>query len=184
LKTDALIILCKERNQQAQSELFINYKDKLFALCLKYCRNVNEAEDNLQESFIKIFQKINQYNGKGNFEGWMKRIVINNAIDMYKKEVYINSIDEEKVSDTSIEQQEVNINLSILLQLIQELPSRYRLVFNLYEMDNYSHKEISQMLSISEGTSKSNLHRAKIILKEQITKINTASNTNPTLKHG
>ena len=165
-----LIEKCKKSDRKSQQILYNMYKDKLFALCLKYCKNRAEAEDNLQDSFIKIFQNIKAYNGKGSFEGWMKRITINRAIDRYKKEPFIEPItDQHLKEDTSIDIDTVPISLQEMLALIQELPSRYRLVFNLYELDNHTHVEISEILGISVGTSKSNLHRAKIILKEKIT---------------
>ncbi|WP_271767607.1 RNA polymerase sigma factor [Aquimarina algiphila] len=169
MDTRKLIKKCQRNNRKAQSELFHLYKDILFALSLKYCKNYSEAEDNLQDSFITIFKKINQYNFKGSFEGWMKRITINKAIDKYKKAPLLDvSIDEEKIADTRVDPETLNFPLDELLAFIQELPDRYRLIFNLYELDNYSHKEIANMLHISEGTSKSNLHRAKVILKTKI----------------
>lgn len=138
-----------------------------------------EAEDNLQDSFVTIFQKINSYKGKGSFEGWMKRITINKAIDKYKKEPFFDSIEDGQIQDkTEInEDQEHNIPLDKLLEFVQALPSRYRLVFNMYQLDNYSHQEISKELNISIGTSKSNLHRAKVILKEKITTYTLTTNT-------
>ncbi len=164
-----LIKKCQRNNRKAQSELFHLYKDVLFALSLKYCKNYNEAEDNLQDAFIAIFRKINQYNFKGSFEGWMKRITINKAIDKYKKTPFLDlEIDENKITDTNIDPVKMHFPLDKLLAFIQELPDRYRLVFNLYELDHYSHKEIAKMLDISVGTSKSNLHRAKMILKTKI----------------
>lgn len=165
-----LIEKCKKQDRNAQRILYTQYKDRLFALCLKYCKNQEEAEDNLQDSFIKIFQKIKTYNNKGSFEGWMKRITINKAIDRYKKEPYIEPItDQHLKEDTEVDTDELPISLQEMLVFIQELPSRYRLVFNLYELDNYTHVEISEILGISIGTSKSNLHRAKVILKQKIT---------------
>jgi len=173
LNLEKLIKDCKKNNLKAQCDLYNTYKDILFTLSLKYCKNIEEAQDNLQDAFIEIFKNIKKYNGKGSFEGWIKRITINKAIDKYKKESYINIvINDDILEDTTIDTDNLNVPLQIILNLIQELPSRYRLVFNLYELDNYSHKEISKMLSITEGTSKSNLHRAKLILKENIKKIN------------
>ncbi|MBQ0736429.1 RNA polymerase sigma factor [Aquimarina celericrescens] len=164
-----LIKKCQKNNRKAQSELFYLYRDVLFALSLKYCKNYSEAEDNLQDAFITIFSKINQYNFKGSFEGWMKRITINKAIDKYKKTPYVdNLIREDTIEDVIIDTEELQLSLDELLVYIQGLPDRYRLVFNLYELDGYSHKEIATMLTISEGTSKSNLHRAKSILKTKI----------------
>lgn len=187
MELDELIRLCSQKHRKAQSELFTRYKDRLFTLCLKYCKNRPEAEDHLQDSFIKIFQSIDRYRHKGSFEGWMKRIVINSAIDRYKKDTFMHPIDEERTKqeeDTTVAQSELNIPLDTLLQLIQELPSRYRLIFNLYQMDGYAHKEIADMLSISVGTSKSNLHRAKQILKEKILSLNEADRSKRKLKHG
>ncbi len=169
MDTKKLIKKCQKNNRKAQSELFHLYKDILFALSLKYCKNYNEAEDNLHDAFITIFKKINQYNFKGSFEGWMKRITINKAIDKYKKAPLLDrNLNEEKIADTKIDPDALNFSLDELLTYIQELPDRYRLVFSLYELDDYSHKEIAKMLHISEGTSKSNLHRAKSILKTKI----------------
>ncbi|MDH7445125.1 RNA polymerase sigma factor [Aquimarina sp. 2201CG14-23] len=168
-----LIKKCKKNDREAQSELFYTYKDKLFSLCLKYCRNYDEAEDILQDSFLTIFKKINQYNNKGSFEGWMKRITINKAIDRYKDDFFVNTpLKEELISDTKVDTETFQFSIDELLSFIQKLPTKYRLVFSLYELDDYSHKEIAHLLKISEGTSKSNLHRAKLLLKTMITSLN------------
>ena len=148
------------------------YKDDLYLLCLKYCKNVEDAQDNLHDGFMEIFKNIRKYAEKGSFEGWMKRIIINKAIDKYKNQREVNiTINNDLMEDSFVDTDELKLPLDILLNLIQELPNQYRLVFNLYEMDDYSHKEISELLSISEGTSKSNLNRAKIALKEKIVKL-------------
>ncbi len=166
-----LIYKCKENNRKAQGELYQLYKDTLFVLCLKYCKNTKDAEDVLQDSFVTIFQNINKYTAKGSFEGWLKRITINKAIDKYHqtKAKHLPII-EEITEDVFLEENTNEFSLDYLLECIQQLPNRYRLVFNLYELDDYSHKEISEMLNISVGTSKSNLHRAKKILKEKLSK--------------
>ena len=169
MSLEQLIEQCKKNDAKAQSQLYKLYASKLFSLCLKYSRNSAEAQDNLQDAFVTIFTKITQFKSEGSFEGWMKRIVINKAIDKYKSESFINVIvNEENLQENDTHIKEFKIPLDKILKLIQELPSRYRLIFNLYELDHFSHKEISKMLSISEGTSKSNLHRAKLILKEKI----------------
>lgn len=174
MNREQLIKACKKQNLKAQGELYVKYKNSLFTLCLKYCKNRQEAEDNLQDSFISIFNNISKYKETGSFEGWMKRITINKAIDKYKKDKRVDTyIDENILKDTSIETSSLNIPLNTILNFIQELPNKYRLVFNLYELDSYSHKEISNLLSISENTSKSNLHRAKLILKKKITTCET-----------
>ncbi|OSY88997.1 RNA polymerase sigma-70 factor [Tenacibaculum holothuriorum] len=165
-----LIEQCCQNNMEAQTKVYQLYASKLFGICLKYSKNQQDAEDTLQDSFLTIYHKIHQYNFKGSFEGWMKRITINTAIQKYRKNNTLQIIKEEEIVEEEIilELNDDTIGVDFLLKLIQELPDRYRLVFNLYVLDNYSHKEIATMLSISEGTSKSNLSRAKSILKEKI----------------
>ena len=151
----------------AQSEIYKLYADVLFGICLKYSRNYQDAEDTLQDSFLIIFDKITQYNKKGSFEGWLKRIAINTALQKYRKKTPLELVKE--VTDiedlVEIDFKDKNLDIDFLLNLIQQLPDQYRLVFNLYVLDSYSHKEISKMLNISEGTSKSNLSRARKKLK-------------------
>ena len=156
----------------AQSEIYKLYADVLFGISLKYSRNYQDAEDTLQDSFLIIFDKIKQYNNKGSFEGWLKRIVINTALQKYRKKNHLQLIKE--VSDTEevveVDFEDTHLDIGFLLKLVQELPDKYRLVFNLYVLDSYSHREISKMLNISEGTSKSNLSRARKKLKEKLEK--------------
>lgn len=169
---EELIKGCKKQALASQSTLYRLYEERFYVLSLKYCQNEQEAQDNLQDSFIAIFRQIKKYKGKGSFEGWMKRIVIYKAIDRYKKEILKRPLDTHIQAEESVEIEEhLTIPLDQILRCIQNLPSQYRLVFNLYVMDEYSHKEIAKMLSIGVGTSKSNLHRAKVILKQQIEEI-------------
>lgn len=145
-------------------------------MCLKYSRNKTEAEDNLHDSFMTIFDKIDQYSFKGSFEGWIKRITVNTVLQKYRKDQHLNVVSEDTEYEEDVDTDGTDISLSTLLGYIQELPHKYRLTFNLYVLDGYSHKEISEMLGTSTGTSKSNLARAKAILREKIekTKINIA----------
>ncbi len=168
MSQDQLIKDCKRKKLKAQSELYKRYASVLFSVCLKYAPNYAEAEDILQDAFITIFDKIHQYENKGSFEGWLKRITINKALQRYRKQSVFNLINEEEIKETEVEIEEDQVPLDFLLQIIQELPDRYRMVFNLYVLDGYSHKEIAQLLTISQGTSKSNLARARVILKEKI----------------
>ena len=168
MNPENLIKACIAQNRQAQEELYHLYKKTLFVLSLKYCLNEAEAEDNLHNSFIEIFTNIKKFDNKGSFEGWMKRITINKAITSYKKAYKFEPIVIDFEQDTTIDFDESNISLDYILSIIKELPQQYRLVFSLYELDDYSHAEIAALLSISENTSKSNLHRAKVILKEKI----------------
>ena len=138
-------------------------------MCLKYSKNYQDAEDVLQDSFLQIFKKIDQFNFKGSFEGWIKRITINVAIAKYRENAPLQVVKESEIKEKeSVEIEKVDVALDDLLKIIQQLPDRYRLVFNLYVLDEYSHKEIAKLLNISEGTSKSNLSRARIILKEKV----------------
>lgn len=154
----------------AQSEVYQLFADKLFSVCLKYSRNYQDAEDTLQDSFLIIFSKISQYKNKGSFEGWLKRITINTVLQKYRKKSPLEIVKEipenDEIEDIPLETE--IFSLDVLLAFIQQLPDRYRLVFNLYVLDNYSHKEIASLLKISENTSKSNLHRARKILKSKL----------------
>ncbi len=165
---DQLIKKCKKKNTKAQEQLYQLYSSKLFSICLKYSNDYSSAEDILQDAFMTIFDKINQYKNTGSFEGWIKRITINTALQKYRKQKLFEIINEEQIEETEIEIEEDEISLDYLLKIIQQLPDRYRLVFNLYVLDGYSHKEIAEMLEISVGTSKSNLARARYILKDKI----------------
>lgn len=175
---DELIIQCKKQDSKAQGELYKRYNRILFAICLRYSPNFVEAEDNLQDAFVTIFKKIEQYNAKGSFEGWMKRVTVNTVLQKYRKQRTFEIVDEGQIEDEEdvlVEDEE--IPLQFLLKIIQELPDRYRLVFSMYVMDGYQHKEIAEMLGISDGTSKSNLARARAILKIKIEAYNAEHNT-------
>lgn len=172
---EQLIYECTKNNTKAQEQLYHLLAPKLFAVCLKYSRSYEEAQDNLQESILLIFEKISQYKNSGSFEGWAKRVVINYVLQQYRNQK-IFEIVSEKIPDTDdVEIEDESVSIEFLTKIIQELPDRYRLVFNLYVMDDYSHKEIAEMLGINIGTSKSNLARAKAILKDKIESNNNYS---------
>lgn len=173
-----LIEKCKQQDPKAQEALYKKYSGVLFGICLKYSPNRAEAEDNLQDAFITIFGRINQFQGKGSFEGWIKRITVNTALQKYRKKKVFDISNDQQIEDTQVEVEDKQLPLDYLLKIIQELPDRYRLVFNLYVLDGYSHKEIAEMLGISDGTSKSNLARARMILRTKI------DNYNATRKKG
>ncbi len=168
LSLNQLIENCKINDTKAQSELYKLFSSKLFSICLKYSRNYAEAEDNLQDAFLTIFKKIDQFKNKGSFEGWLKRVTINTVLQQYRNQKVFDIVNENIIDDTEIDIDEDNISIDYLLQIIQELPDRYRLIFNLYVLDGYSHKDIATMLDINIGTSKSNLARARQILKQTI----------------
>jgi RNA polymerase sigma-70 factor (ECF subfamily) len=168
LSLNQLIENCKINDTKAQGELYKLFSSKLFSICLKYSRNYVEAEDNLQDAFLTIFNKIEQYKHKGSFEGWLKRITVNTVLQRYRNEKVFDIVNENIIEEVDVEVDEERFSIDFLLQIIQELPDRYRLVFNLYVLDGYSHKNIADMLNINVGTSKSNLARARQILKQNI----------------
>lgn len=167
---DELIIACKQNDRNAQGQLYKKLAPTIFGVCLKYSSSYEEAQDNLQEIFIHLFNKINSFKNEGSFEGWVKRLAINFILQQYRGKIPVfEVITEKNVKEESFEiDNSKDFTEEQLLKMIQELPNQYRLVFNLYVIDNYSHKEIAQALNISEGTSKSNLSRAKQLLKNKI----------------
>ena len=163
-----LIKQCADNDRKAQEEIYQLFSGKLFSICLKYSKNKQEAQDNFQDGFVTIFEKIGQFKFNGSFEGWMKRVMINTVLLKYRNKTVLNIVTEDIPDEVIVDIDDDEISLDFLLNLIQSLPDRYRMVFNLYVLDGHSHKEISKMLQIAEGTSKSNLARARAILKQKI----------------
>ena len=141
----------------------------MFAICLHYSNNYADAQDVLQDGFVKVFGKISQFEGTGSIAGWIRRIMINTALEKLRGQKYFLEIDEVK-EENGLQYDEIvdTISADDLVKIIQELSPQYRVVFNLYAIEGYSHKEIGQMLGISEGTSKSNLSRARTILQQKV----------------
>ena len=144
----------------------------MFGTCLRYAGNYEDAQDILQEGFIKVFEKIHQFGFKGAFEGWIRKIMVNTALEKYRLHYRQIPMDDNTTEVGYAENEDISaeIDAGELLRIIQELTPRYRVVFNLYALEGFSHKEISEMLNISEGTSKSNLSRARTILQEKVNK--------------
>ncbi len=168
MNLDELIAGCKENDLKAQAAVYQLFSAKFFGVCMKYSSSYAEAQDNLQDGFLIIFDKIKQYSGKGSFEGWAKRIMINNALQKFRGQRYLEVVNENIPDETELDLDDDSVSLDFLMKIIQELPERYRLCFSLYVLDGYSHNEISEMLNIATGTTKSNLARARMILKEKI----------------
>lgn len=182
MKLKKLIKQCQNKELKAQRALYELYSSKLFSLCLKYSKNYTEAQDNLQDAFISIYENIHQFKHKGSFEGWIKRIAINTALQRYRNQKVFSLNYEENLIQPENDFSENKISLQDLLKCIQELPNRYRMVFNLYVLDGYSHKEIAEVMEISEGTSKSNLARGRQILKDKVNRILNNENLTKTAK--
>lgn len=165
-----LIEGCLKNQRSSQKALYEVMSPKVFAICLRYADSYHNAEDLLQEGFIKVFKYIKNYRGDGSFEGWVKRIFVNTAIEHYRKKarmypiVNLDNVD----YDIKVENISDTLELEDLQKLVQKLSPGYKTVFNLYAVEGYSHREIGEMLNISEGTSKSQLARARYLLQKMI----------------
>ena len=179
---DDLLEGCKAGNRKMQELLYRHTASKMLAVCMRYARDRMEAEDVLQLGYVKVFQKIDEYRGAGSFEGWIRRVMVNTAIESYRRNLRTLQLVplDEGYNEPCTGFDFSRMGMKDLLGLIQKLSDGYRIVFNMYIIEGYSHKEISAMLGISEGTSKSQLSRARAILKEEIIKmegINYAKHT-------
>ena len=167
----------KNGNAKAQHKLYEIFAPKMYSLCLRYTSSREEAEDLVQEGFIKVFKYLHQYTGQGNFEGWMRRIFINTAIEFLRKRIFVEHLGDSnghelKVSGVSGYDSLAHADLQ---KMIQSLSDGYRTIFNLYVIEGFSHREIANILNITESTSKSQLSRAKIILQKSLSKVGIAA---------
>lgn len=158
----------------AQNELYRKFSGKMMGVCMRYAKNREDAADILQDAFVKVFLNLKSFKGEGSFEGWIKRIMINTALKHYRKNLrFRDESDIEAAYDISFDNQIISkISAAELISYVQLLPDGYRTIFNLYAIEGYQHNEISDMLGISEGTSKSQLSRARNFLIGVIKKRN------------
>jgi RNA polymerase sigma-70 factor (ECF subfamily) len=175
-KQDNYLLLlngCLNQKRESQYQLYKLLSSKMFGVCLRYATSYNEAEDILQEGFTKLFLNLEKYRGDGSFEGWARRIFVNTAIEQYRRNSKMFTVVEVEIAvhEETSDSIEIHLNQEDLLKLIQELSPGYRAIFNLYSIEGYSHREISEILNISEGTSKSQLSRARSILQKRIEEI-------------
>jgi len=161
---------CLAGDRKMQRELYNRFAPKMYAVCLRYASNAEEAEDILQEGFIKVFNKIGSFRREGSFEGWIRRIFVNTAIEQFRKKTYLQPITETEEDTMEGKYLSVLDRLSEkdIIGLVQQLSPGYRTVFNMYVVEGYTHKQIAEILGISEGTSKSQLSRAKLILQDLV----------------
>lgn len=174
---ERLVKGCREGNRLAQKEVFQKLFPRLLPLCMRYSRNGDEARDILQNGFVKVFKNMEAYKGDGSFEGWVKRIVINTAIDNYRRKKVKSEIIDSDLTDRLGEKLEdendeaaayEQIPVSAVMEAVQRLSPAYKTVFNLYVVEGYNHIEIAEMLDISVGTSKSNLSKARLNLRKML----------------
>jgi RNA polymerase sigma-70 factor (ECF subfamily) len=170
---DSLLDGCKRGDRKAQESLYKALASKMMAVCTRYAKDTFEAEDILQMGFVKVFRKVSEFRSDGSFEGWIRRIMVNTAIETYRKNLRsLNVVDIDEVYDQPQSTFDMGkLELNDLMKLVQQLSNGYRIVFNMYAIEGYSHKEIAKELGISEGASKSQLSRARGILKDKIIKM-------------
>lgn len=173
-----LISGCIDGNRRMQEELYRRFSPRMYAVCLRYAASSEEAEDILQEGFIKIFKKLGSFRGDGSFEGWIRRIFVNTAIEHFRRKRYLQPVTEKE--ENTIEGKGISVLDELaekdILDLVRQLSPGYRTVFNMYVIEGYTHKEIGDILGISEGTSKSQLSRAKVILQDLVKKFMEQNN--------
>lgn len=174
-----LVKACIDGNMQAQNQLFNQFSRQMMSTCLRYGKDYDEAQEMFQEGFVKVFQKLHMFNGKGPLGAWIRRTIVNNALDYLRKTSRENhnlslfQVDHKLAAEATedpFNEEEVLITNDELLQLISKMPTGYRTVFNLYVVEEYTHKEISEMLNISESTSKTQYKKAKSYLRSAIDK--------------
>ncbi len=167
-----LIQGCIAGERAFQTKLYNHFAPKMLGLCFRYAKNREEAEEILLEGFLNVFTYINKFKGSGSFEGWMRRIMVNCALSRYRTTlrlhpvIRLDSLDYDPQTETDILS---NLDAKALLSLIQSLPARCRIVFNLFVFEGYKHREIAEVLGITEGTSKSNLYDARALLQKALT---------------
>jgi RNA polymerase sigma factor (sigma-70 family) len=167
-----LIEHCLENDPKAQELLYKRYSRRMYGVCLRFARNTLEADDILQEGFIKVFSFLKDFRNDGSLEGWIRRTIVNTAINYYnskQNEWKETTIEKAELYQSMAEDTLDKISTNDLLNLIHQLPEGYRLVFNLYIIEGYNHQEIAEMLNISESTSKSQLSRARMALQQRLT---------------
>ena len=170
-----IIKRCRQGDRRAQEAVYNLLSGKMFAVCLRYCANYEDARDLLHDGFVTIFTKIEKFNNVGSFEGWVRRIFVNQAIELYRnksKVSMVDSIDENDRhfvdTDSNGEMEAYGLTEDELLSMVDELPQQYKIVFNLYAIEGLSHRDIAGKLGISEGTSRSNLLRARGIMQKRV----------------
>ncbi len=187
-KEHNLIKRCIEWDRNAQNELYRRYANVMFAVCFRYSRTREDAEDTLSEGFMKVFDNIKNFKFSGSLEGWIRRIMVNCSIDKYRKnsiimDDYAIVENQPEIKNSYYDAVHSQFDAEELMSMIQKLPPAYKMVFNLYSIEGYKHKEVAELLGISEGTSKSNLSDARAILQKALNK-RTINNDHSLINNG
>lgn len=171
-----IIRLAIENNRYAQQKIYTQFSSKMLSVCRQYIKDIHQAEDIMITAFMKVFTNLKNFQHNGSFEGWIRRIMVNECISHIRVQKKVVFIEEENFSEDSFNNIESQFSLEDIQFLIDSLPDGYKMIFNLYAIEGYKHQEIASMLGINEGTSKSQLSHARKILKEQIIKLKNYSN--------
>lgn len=171
MEDSALVKKCIKGDARAQRALFEKFAPKMLGVCIRYAKNSDQAEDILQDGFVKVFTKLSNYSGNGSLEGWIRRIIVNTALDeirrniKFQNNISVDDVDYKLELDSHIVE---GLTAEDLMKIINDLPDGYRIVFNMFAIEGYSHKEIAMQLNISENTSKSQYSRARAYLKNKL----------------
>jgi len=165
-----IIRLATENNRHAQQQIYAKFAPKMLSVCRQYIKDVQQAEDVMITAFMKVFVHLKNFEGKGSFEGWIRRIMVNESISFIRAQKKVQFVEDQNVQEQSFNNIESNLSVDDIQFLIDALPEGYKMIFNLYAIDGYKHKEIAEMLGINEGTSKSQLSHARKMLQDLLNK--------------
>jgi RNA polymerase sigma factor (sigma-70 family) len=171
ISEEAMVIGCMKNDRKIQESLYRKFSGEMYTICIAYENDRDKAKDILQDGFIKVFRSFETYEKQGSLKGWIRRIITNTAIDHWRRSLKGNQflrIDALTVQDQPLDSSYPSINCSDIMNLVSKLPAGARMIFNLYALEGYSHKEIAERLKISEGTSKSQVNRARQLLQEYL----------------
>lgn len=171
-----IIRLAVENNRSAQQKIYVKFSSKMLSVCRQYIKDIHQAEDIMMTAFMKVFTNLKNFQHNGSFEGWIRRIMVNECISHIRVQKKVSFLEEEHYFEESFNNIESQFSVEDIQSLIDGLPDGYKIIFNLYAIEGYKHQEIASMLGIAEGTSKSQLSHARKILKEQIVKLKNYSN--------
>ena len=171
-----IIQLAVENNRHAQQKIYTKFSPKMLSVCRQYIKDLHQAEDIMITAFMKVFTNLKNFEHKGSFEGWIRRIMVNECISFIRVQKKVNFLDDAYYKEDGFNNIESKFSVEDIQFLIDNLPDGYKMVFNLYAIEGYKHKEIADMLGINEGTSKSQLSHARKMLQEQVNKLKNYSN--------
>lgn len=171
-----IICLACENNRHAQQQIYSKFSPKMLGVCRQYIKDIQQAEDIMITAFMKVFLNLKNFEKKGSFEGWIRRIMVNECISFIRVQKKVKFIEDEEYFEESFNNIESKFSVDDIQHLIDQLPDGYKMIFNLYCIEGYKHQEIATILSINEGTSKSQLSHARKVLQQQITKLKNYEN--------